>query len=98
MEKEQMDDNEKWKYVVVDDDPVMELTSIVALPKPTGGYRMGEAACSVTFRFYPKPSWINRFFVKWCLGWVWEDDPTNDDGPVKRRFEKEEKEETQPRV
>ena len=43
---------------------------IINQPKIVGGYKMN----TMTFCLTKKPSWINRFFVRWCLGWDWEDE------------------------
>jgi len=44
-------------------------THSIELPKYIGAYEIGN----VTFHQTKKPSFINRFFCKWCLGFVWVD-------------------------
>ena len=41
-------------------------------PIYVGAYRIGgETGMSISFSLSNKPSWINRQFCKWCLGWEW---------------------------
>lgn len=43
-------------------------------PKVVGSYEItGDIRNTFEFNFCKKPSFINRFFCKWCLGWTWKD-------------------------
>ena len=42
--------------------------------KHSGCYTFGGAS-GIRFYLSVKPSFVNRFFCKWCLGWQWEDAP-----------------------
>jgi len=46
--------------------------SSISQPIYSGAYRIGgETGVSISFSLSDKPSWINRQFCKWCLGWEW---------------------------
>jgi len=38
-----------------------------------GSYQIGEGPPFTSFLLGNKPSYINRMFCKWCLGWKWVD-------------------------
>jgi len=43
-------------------------------PKYVGRYQIGgDTGMSILFSLGDKPSFINRWFCKWCLGWKWID-------------------------
>ncbi len=40
-------------------------------PRDAGSYKLGN----ISFAMSKKPPWVNRLFTRWCLGWIWEDEP-----------------------
>ena len=49
----------------------------IKVPKYVGGYQItgkGSEANSMRFSFVTKPNFINRFFCRILLGWVWIDE------------------------
>ena len=52
-----------------------EFLSIQSVNPPTyvGAYVIGGGNNNISFSLGIKPSYLNRFFCKWCLGWKWKD-------------------------
>jgi hypothetical protein len=42
-------------------------------PVYAGAYEIGGGDYTTSFSLGEKPSFINRWFCKWCLGWEWVD-------------------------
>lgn len=42
-------------------------------PKPTGYYILGTNLGAFQIALYYKPHFIHRFFMKFCLGFIWRD-------------------------
>ena len=49
-------------------------SNLIETPKFVGGYEItGSKKNTIVFNLCKKPSRINRFFCKACLGWTWID-------------------------